>query len=337
MVQENDRSNSIFNLTHMSGKNYQFRDDHNPQLPADYWFQHPSEGLTLFIVLYTQACRWAQCLGCNLPSKVTKHHVHFAHQMKQVDFIFDFLLTPLQKQELSKIILSNNGSVLDEVTLSTTALIYFIAKMNINCPNVSVLSMETRVEYVDLEELEVLSRALKEADVPADLELAVGFEAFNDTIRNDYFHKGLSLEAFEDLVEKIATYQFKMKVYFMLKPVPQITEQEAIDDVIQGINYLHALSERNKVIINLHLNPTFVAAGTPLEAAFRKGTYQPPTLESVREVILETENKALSVYIGLNDEGLAVSGGSFIRNGDEKLLQLLHEFNRTQDYSLLKR
>ena len=33
-----------------TGKFYTFLEDHNPRLPADYWFQHPPEGLTLFLV-----------------------------------------------------------------------------------------------------------------------------------------------------------------------------------------------------------------------------------------------------------------------------------------------
>jgi hypothetical protein len=41
--------------------------------------------------------------------------------------------------------------------------------------------------------------------------------------------------------------------------------------------------------------------------------------------------------VGLNDEGLAVPGGSFNREEDEDLLEKLHHFNHTGDFSLLKR
>ena len=56
--------------------------------------------------------------------------------------------------------------------------------MNLNCPNISVLTLETRPEYVQVSELQLLARAIKEGDTPTKLELAVGFEAFDDTIRN---------------------------------------------------------------------------------------------------------------------------------------------------------
>jgi radical SAM enzyme (TIGR01210 family) len=319
-----------------SGKFYSFLEDHNPRLPADYWFQQPPEGMTLFLVLYTRACRWARCLGCSLSAAESQFEVPFDNIMKQVDYIFDFILSPEQKENLKKIILSNNGSVLDEVTFSTTAILYFVAKMNMNCPHISVLTLETRPEYVDIVELEVLHRALQEGKTPTNLELAIGLEAFADEIRNDHFQKGLNLKTFESMVKKIARYGFKLKCYFMLKPVPGLSEEKAIEDIVKGIDYLDSISQKYSIEINMHLNPTFVAQGTVLETEFRKGYYQPPKLESVQQAVLAAEQKRISLYVGLNDEGLAVPGGSFKREGDEELLEKLHQFNRTGDFSLLK-
>ncbi|UCH98486.1 MAG: hypothetical protein JSV88_17015 [Candidatus Aminicenantes bacterium] len=333
-----DKFAEILNkINQESGKYYSFLQAHNPRLPADYWFQHPPEGLTLFLVFYTRACRWARCLGCNLSSIESQFDVPFDDIMKQVDHVFDFLLSPDHKEKLRKIILSNNGSVLDEVTYSTTALLYFAAKMNMNCPNISVLTLETRPEYVDLAELEVLHRALQEGKHPTNLELAIGIEAFDDKIRNQYFQKGLNMETFESMVKKIAQYGYKLKCYFMLKPVPGLSEEEAIEDIVKGIDYLDSISRKYHIEINMHLNPTYVAQGTALETEFRNGNYQPPKLESVQKAVLAAERKQISLFVGLNDEGLAVPGGSFTRQGDQELLEKLHRFNNTGDFSLLKR
>ena len=322
--------------TRHAGKTYQFNEGHDPRQPAQYWFQNPPEGLTLFIVLYTQACRWSRCLGCNLSSRVSARHVPFGDIMGQIDHLFLQLLTQQHRVDLRKIILSNNGSVLDEETFSTTALIYFVAMMNLHCPNLSTVSIETRPEYIEWEELEVLARALKEGNTPTDLELAVGFEAFDDRIRNDYFRKGLALDTFEHMVKMVAEYDFKLKVYFMQKPVPNITEEEGIRDIMQAIDYLNALAKRFDIDINMHLNPTYVAKGTELERAFLAGEYNPPRMESVMRAVRHAEHAGISVYVGMDDEGLAVEGGSFIRSGDEYIVRKLEEFNRTQDYNLLR-
>lgn len=333
-----DKFADILNeINRETGKFYSFMEDHNPRLPADYWFQHPPVGLTLFLVLYTRACRWARCLGCNLSATESQFEVPFNDIMKQVDHVFDFLLSPEQKENLKKIILSNNGSVLDEVTYSTTALLYFVAKMNMHCPNISVLTLETRPEYVDIAELEVLHRALQEGKTPTNLELAIGFEAFDDKIRNHHFQKGLDIETFESMVKKIAKYGFKLKCYFMLKPVPGLSEEQAIEDIAKGMDYLDSISQKYTIEINMHLNPTYVARGTVLETEFKKGNYRPPKLESIQKAVLAAEQKQISLYVGLNDEGLAVPGGSFNREGEEELLEKLHQFNHTGDFSILKR
>ena len=317
-------------------KTYSYNNSHNPDIPADYWFQNSTDGPILFIVFYTQACRWSKCMSCNLPSLMSENHVSYKSIIKQVDHIFDNIIHEQAGKDPGKIIISNNGSILDEETFSTTALLYFIAKMNIHCPEIKTLSIETRPEYVDFAELEVMARALREGESPTVLEVAIGFEAFDDRIRNEYFKKGLDLEVFEKLTSLIAKHKFKLKTYFMLKPVPGLSEEEAKNDIRKGIDYLDDISIKYNVDINMHLNPTYVAKGTPLEVSFKEGLYIPPSLQSVKEVAGYSEGKNISIFLGLYDEGLSVEGGSFIKEGENKLLEQLEEFNRTQDYSILR-
>ena len=163
-----------------AGKTYRFNDTHDPSAPAQMWFQQSPEGLVLFVVFYTQACRWSRCLGCNLPSQMSQEHVPYQLLMEQIDHLFADPLVLVRRHQIEKMIVSNNGSVLDEDTFSSTALMYLIARVNQHLPRLQVLSMESRPEYVDMEELEFISRALAEGETPTQLEIAVGFEAFDD-------------------------------------------------------------------------------------------------------------------------------------------------------------
>ncbi len=330
------RAQKLVDDSRAAGKTYSFGEKHNPERPADHWYQETLTGDTLFLVLYTQACLWSQCTGCNLPSLLSKKHVSFEKIMRQVDHVFGRIVPRERARRLKKIILSNNGSVLDERTFSTTALMYFVAKMNMHCPNIRVLTLESRAEYIDEIELEVLARALREGSREAQLELAIGFEVFDSRIRNRVFRKGLSLKTFERTVRRAAHHGFHIKAYFMLKPVPDMSEEEAIQDVRRGLEYLDRLAHKYDATINLHLNPTYVARGTVLERDFKAGRYSPPLLESLQRAALQAKGKRVSLYLGLYDEGLAVPGGSFVRRGDERLLRCLSRFNKAQDYSLLK-
>jgi radical SAM enzyme (TIGR01210 family) len=334
---ENTITKQILFGSKKAGKTYAYDETHDETRLAQMWFQESMEGKILFAVFYTQACRWSRCLGCNLPSLVSSSHVPYSALMAQIDNLFcDPKVVPHLKT-ISKMIVSNNGSVLDEDTFSSTALMYLIAKINLNLPNLRILAMETRPEYVETAELEFIARALAEGDTPTKLELAIGFEAFDEKIRNDIFDKGLSLEAFEGLVKKVAPYGYHIKCYFMQKPVPGIADSEAVADIQRAIDYLTRISKKYGVAINMHLNPTYVASGTGLETAFLKGDFTPPLLEDVARAVVHGKGKKTTIFIGLSDEGLAVAGGSFLREGSALLVEGLENFNRSQDFTILEK
>jgi radical SAM enzyme (TIGR01210 family) len=213
---------------------------------------------------------------------------------------------------------------------------YLIANLNLHLPNLNILAMETRPEFVDMAELEFIHRALQEGATPTILEIVIGFEAFDDSIRNTYFHKGLSLETFEDLVKKLAKYNYRLKCYFMLKPVPGITDKQACEDIHQAIDYLNNIQKKYNIIINMHINPTYVAKGTAIEDEFIRGNYTPPNLFHLAQAAKYARNKGISIYLGLSDEGLAAEGGSFLKLGEEGIINKLEEFNKTANFDILE-
>jgi radical SAM enzyme (TIGR01210 family) len=335
-VNPESATRQILQGTRAAAKDHAFDEAHDPSRPADYWFQESDEGPILFVVFYSQACRWSRCLGCNLPARMSSRHVPFSALMAQVDYLFRQPDILQRAPTLRKVIVSNNGSVLDEVTFSSTALIYLMAKLNLHLANLAVVTLETRIEYVDLPELEFLARALREGQTPTELELAIGFEVFDDRIRNEVFHKGLQLRQVDELCGTLARYGYHLKCYFMQKPVPGMSDAEAMQDIHRAIDYLTELVHRHGTRINMHLNPTYVALGTALERSYRRGEYSPPRLADVAHVALYAEGKPITLFVGLSDEGLACQGGSFIRPGDEALVAALEVFNRTQDFAGLK-
>ena len=326
----------IREYTARAGKNYAFNVTHDERVPAQMWFQESDEGLILFVVFYTLACRWSRCLGCSLPSKMSLAPVSYKSLIAQVDAVFSDHAVLERSASIRKVIVSNNGSVLDQVTFSSTALIYLLAQVNLHLPNLAVLSIETRPEYVEIAELDFIARALAEGETPTQLELAVGFEAFDDRIRNEAYHKGLELATFEKLARDMAPYRYRLKCYFMQKPVPGMTDEEAVKDIQNGIDYLSRKAAQHGISINMHLCPTYVASGTMLEDAFLKGEYTPPRLEDVARAALHARGKGVSIYIATFDEGLAVDGGSFVRPSDTTLIEELERFNRTQDFDILE-
>src|SRR3989338_3197515 len=120
-------------------KTYRHEDARDERKPVEYWFDRTQEGDLLFAVFYTRACRWGHCLGCNLPSKSSGRVIGFRSLMAQVDALFADPEVQARKGEIRHLIVSNNGSVLDEETFSSTALIYLVSQANVHFPNLSVL------------------------------------------------------------------------------------------------------------------------------------------------------------------------------------------------------
>jgi uncharacterized Fe-S cluster-containing MiaB family protein len=114
-----------------------------------------------------------------------------------------------------------------------------------------------------------------------------------------------------------------------------MSDDEAVADIQHAIDYLSDIAGKHSIPINMHLNPTYAAVGTALETAFREGTYAPPLLEHVAEAARHAMGKSMSIFIGLSDEGLAVEGGSFLRQNNLALAEKLELFNRTNDYHIL--
>lgn len=311
--------------------------NHDPCKPFHYWFQRTPDGMALFVVFFCMACRYKKCTGCNLYMQMAEEHIGYRFLMSQVDYLLRIPSVAAQLPHIHKLIISNNGSVLDERTFSSTALIYLVAMANMHMPALRTFCIESRPEHVEDCELEFISRALREGATETTLEIAVGFEAFDDTLRNQLFRKGLTRETFEKFLQQMSKFpRTAVKCYFMLKPAALISNEEAVKDIHNAVEYLDEMNRKFSVPINLHLNPTFVAKGTELEKAFRSNYYSPPTLRDAARAVLPAKGKNISVFLGLFDEGLAVDGGSFFRPGDEEVRDQLDEFNATQDYGILE-
>ncbi len=305
--------------------------------PAEMWFQRSKEGLILFVVFYSQACRWGRCAGCGLSGRMSPGHVPCGALMEQVDYLFRCPQVVQQRTKIRKVIVSNNGSIFDQKTFARRALRYFLVQLGRHLPQVHTLTLETRPEYVRRAELQFIDRTLKSTGSRVRVEIAIGFEAFDDHVRNDIYRKGLSLAEFERFVALAARFGCRVKCYFMQKPVPEMTDGEAMSDLRKAMDYLDGVAAAHGVEINMHINPTYVAVGTVLEQAFRQGRYSPPRLRDVAEVARHARGKRFSVFVGLTDEGLAVEHGSFLRDGDSPLIRELEKFNRTQDFDALDR
>ncbi|MFA5987234.1 MAG: hypothetical protein WC797_01105 [Candidatus Paceibacterota bacterium] len=319
-------------------KTHGFNDLHDPSTPIDFWFQQSKEGVILFVVFYTLACRWAKCISCVLPSLGSSRYVDGEEIKKQADWFLGHRDIQPKNATINKLVISNNGSVLDRETFSPDALRYFLERALDQFPALSAISIESRPEYVELDDLSLISDILKsKKDRQVSLEIAIGLEAFDDHIRNDVLKKGLNKIALAALAKNLARHGFKLKAYVMQKPVPGMSDRDALIDVIDCARYLTDLMLQNPgLTVNMHLNPTYATNGTDLGRAFLAGQYKPPKVFDVARAVLATEQMPITIFVGTSDEGLAIRGGAFLGPDENNLRSAFETFNSTHDFSIMR-
>jgi radical SAM enzyme (TIGR01210 family) len=301
--------------------------------PLFHWYVDCSLGKELVFALYTRPCRYGRCAFCALPSMSDGGETISPHNIEEQ---IDYIISHYSKEELAeiaKISIYTASSALDQVCLPTRSLMYLALKV-CDFPNLKLVSLETRPEYVEDWELKAMANVFGEK---VQIEVGIGYETHNPDLRNRILLKGLSGEELRRLMTLLSSNRMLLKAYLMLKPHYSLTEEEGIIEAIDGVKELHALRTEFNVPVSIHLNPTYIAEGCRLTSEMLASGYQPPELSSVIKVIRVADELMLPLYVGLDDEGMAVDGGTF-RCSDmdkEKAVNALKAYNKHQDFEKL--
>lgn len=301
--------------------------------PLFHWYVDTTIGKELVFALYTRPCRYGRCAFCSLPSmSAGGEQVSAQNIEEQIDYILSHY-TQEQLNKIAKVSIYTASSSLDQECLPTRSLMYLCLKI-CDFPHLQLVSLETRPEYVEDWELKALKNVLGEK---VNLEIGIGYETYDPKLRNEILKKGLTLEKLRKLIKMLADNNMHLKAYLMLKPHYTLTEEEGINEAINGVKELHDLSNEFNVPISIHLNPTYIAKGCPLTDEMIQFGYEPPELSSVIEVLRVSSKLKIPVYVGLDDEGMAVEGGTFRFDGldKEKTVKALQAFSKHQNFERL--
>jgi len=305
----------------------------DPARPLFHWNVDCTIGRELVFALYTLPCRYGRCAFCSLPSmseggeRVTARDIE-----RQVDFVL--AETPAAElQRVAKVSIYTAASTLDQVCLPTRSLMYLLLKLS-DLPLLRRVSLETRPEYVEDWELKAIGAVLGEG---VELEVGIGYETHDEHLRNKVLGKGLSVKTLHRLMVKLQANKASLKAYLMLKPHHSLSEEQGISEAIDGLDELGGLGAEYEVPVSIHLNPTYIAEGCALTSELLANAYQPPELTSIIDVVAAAAARSLPIYVGLDDEGMAVSGGTFQDTGVARVrcVAALTAYNRHQDLQRL--
>ncbi len=263
----------------------------------------------LLVILNTKRCRY-RCFFCQLPAKSSPYFIPGEDILAQFGYVLNEAKHALSI--LDRVTLSNEGSVLDDVTLPRETLLQ-IARCIHELRRVRRLVLETRLEFVDPSFIQ----QIKDAAPRVTVNLLTGFETYTPAIRDEILGKREPLPQFEQGLDRVAASGADLSAYVLYKPVPEMTDAEAFAEADRTIGYLREQCARRGIRLSIRLNPMYVAKGSRwAKRASALPNYHPPRLTDIMRLAEKHAVEGLRVYIGMSTEGLDEPNGSYAARED---------------------
>lgn len=277
------------------------------------------------IFLMTNGCEWAlkSGHGCTMCGHLGKQAIRhepiptgdFIRQFSEEFEVIDFKQNPLLN-------LYNNGSFLNDREIPGTARAEILKMINKN-PDIKMLVLETRPEFVTEEKVKEIKRLVPDKHV----ELAIGLELKDDRVRRICINKGFSLNVYNRATE-IITRHLNLRTYIFLKP-PVLTEKESIQHAVETITHAFA-----RGACTVSLEACTVQDFTLTKYLYDMELYNPPYIWSIIEVVKQCKQLNLTGKLIVGLFQFYPSPNKIPYNCEQcsdRAIQALIHYNRTLD------
>jgi archaeosine synthase beta-subunit len=285
---------------------------------------YSGRGNAVFIILPTPGCAWtlSGSGGCTMCSYVADSPL----EKVDADVLIDIFQKSLAKHKIEgrtavKIFVSGSFLNPGEIPFEARNEILKILSQN---EEVEEVVVESRPEYVTED-------VLKECcDILGNkiFEISIGLESSSDYNKEYKINKGFSNEDFEKAVNTIkdlkSDYKIKSKAYLFVKPI-LTSENEAIEDAVASAKYAAEAG-----VDRISFCPATIHKGTLMEVLWNRGSYQPPWIWSILEIIKRVRSSA-KIPVIMDTAGFGSRRGPFnCKKCNSKLKQMIIESNLDQ-------
>lgn len=296
----------------------------DPNKPVSFWSEKDilnGKIIDTFVIIFrTKGCSWALNSGCTMCGYFNDSMFESVSD-ESILSQFEKAMSSYSNQKFVKIFTS--GSFLDDKEISLKIRKKILERL---IKTADKISIESRPEYVTDKKLSEISKITKDKI----FEIGVGLETASDDIRERNLNKGFTFNEYKKAEALLKKYNFKLKTYVLIKP-PFLTEKESIDDAIDTVEKIKAITD----IVSF--NPTNVQKNTLVEYLWKRRQYRPSWLFSVVEILIESKKIAGNIQIKCD-----ISGGGSIRGPhnckgcDRKYLDAISDFSLNQDVKIFK-
>jgi radical SAM enzyme (TIGR01210 family) len=201
-------------------------------------------------------------------------------------------------------------------------------------PSLKRVLTESRRQYVTVEKLKQAKNCLRDDQI---LEYGLGYECFDENVRNVVLNKALPEQHLDECLEMCAEAGVDFVSYVLIKP-HTLSEADGIGKAVDTAIHVLSKAEQYGVYARIAFEPVFVTQDTILDRLWKEDKYSPPNLWSVAEVLIQTaaaldmENTQGKLFVGLSDENLSRDRmPSSCDDCDKEVRTTLQSFNAHQE------
>ena len=286
---------------------------------------YSGKGNAIYIVLPTSGCAWAvsESGGCSMCSYVADSPLENVSSDELLD-IFKRSISKFEIKEKTAVKIFVSGSFLNtnEIPSKARNEIFRLLK---NEKYVEEVIVESRPEFITEKVLKECCEALGDKI----FEIGIGLETSNDYTREIKINKGFSRIDFENAVKIIKNSKLecdvRAKAYLFVKPI-LTSEKDAIEEAVNSAMYAESVGASR-----ISFCPATIHKDTLMELLWRKGSYQPPWIWSVMEIIKRVRN-TLKIPVIMDTAGFGSRRGPYnCKKCNSKLKSMIIDSNLEQN------
>ncbi|WP_414468262.1 archaeosine biosynthesis radical SAM protein RaSEA [Methanobacterium sp. ACI-7] len=281
-------------------------------------------GNAIFIILPTPGCAHtlSESGGCTMCSYIADSPLERVSSKELID-IFENLIQRREIQPKTVVKIFVSGSFLNEQELPKEARDSILKRLNKE-ENIEEVVVESRPEFVTEDVLKECCSLIPDKI----FEVSIGLESGSDYIKKFKINKGFLNEDFERAINVIKSLKEKYKVtskaYLFVKPI-LTSEKEAIEDAVASAKYAEEVG-----VDRISFCPATIHKGTLMELLWRRGSYQPPWIWSIFEIIKSVRRES-RIPIIMDTSGFGTRRGPFnCKKCNKALKNLIIESNLNQ-------
>lgn len=281
-------------------------------------------GNAIFIILPTPGCAHAlsESGGCTMCSYIADSPLESVSSSQLIDMFKNVMERhEIKPKTVVKIFVS--GSFLNEQELPKEARDEILKILN-NEENVEEVVVESRPEYVKEEVIKECCSLLPHKI----FEVSIGLESSSDYIKEYKINKGFLNKDFERAIAVIKSlksdYKVTSKAYLFVKPI-LTSEKDAIEDAVASAKYAKEIG-----VDRISFCPATIHKGTLMELLWRRGSYQPPWIWSILEIIKRVRSE-VKIPVIMDTSGFGTRRGPFnCKKCNKKFKNMIIESNLNQ-------